>query len=594
MPNRSTYIIAAILILTTFFLALFSIQEETFTFDETAHVGAGFSYLTKKDMRLNPEHPPLIKNISAFPLLFLDLNFPGDHPSWTQEEPPQWWFQFDFANQFLYHSGNNPDKILFWSRIPMILVLVFLAWFIFFWAKEMFGNKTALLSLFLFSFSPTFLAHGRLVTTDIAAALGTVLATYFWLKFLKNPAKKNIISAGLIFGLTMLFKFSLILLVPFFALLTLVYIWIKPKEELSLSKLNYLFLSLMVIIVGMVLIVFPVYQFHTLNYPAQRQIRDTQYLITNTSLPRLWQELNIWMANQPILGPFSQYFLGLSLAINRSATGHTTYFLGEVSASGWTSYFPVVYLIKEPLPLHILTLIALCYLAFKMKKLFWVNTFSRIKNWIKNNFSQFAMLLFLGIYWLTSLTSELNIGVRHLLPTFPFTFFLVSAATIHLFNSLKPSIKPYALTILGILLFWQAFSVFSIYPHFLAYANEVIGGPDNLHLYAVDSNLDWGQDLKRLKKWLDENKIDKIYLDYFGGGDTQYYLKEKFAPWWGTRNPEDLPQGSYLAVSISQLQGGRGKPVPGFDQPALYYTWLDQYTPIARIGYSIFVYRIIE
>ena len=306
MPNRSTYIIAAILILTTFFLALFSIQEETFTFDETAHVGAGFSYLTQKDMRLNPEHPPLIKNISAFPLLFLDLNFPGDHPSWTQEEPPQWWFQFDFANQFLYHSGNNPDKILFWSRIPMILVFIFLGWFIFFWAKEMFGNKTALLSLFLFSFSPTLLAHGRLVTTDIAAALGTVLATYFWLKFLKNPAKKNIISAGLIFGLTMLFKFSLIVLVPFFALLTLVYIWIKPKEELSLSKLNYLFLSLMVIIVGMVLIVFPVYQFHTLNYPAQRQIRDTQYLITNTSLPRLWQELNLWMAIHPILRPFSQ------------------------------------------------------------------------------------------------------------------------------------------------------------------------------------------------------------------------------------------------------------------------------------------------
>jgi hypothetical protein len=142
------------------------------------------------------------------------------------------------------------------------------------------------------------------------------------------------------------------------------------------------------------------------------------------------------------------------------------------------------------------------------------------------------------------------------------------------------------------LLLWQAISVISIYPHFLAYFNELAGGPNQGYIYTVDSNLDWGQDLKRLKKWVDEKGIDKIYVDYFGGGDAEYYLKEKYAPWWGQRKPEELPRGSYLAISATLLQGGRGIPVPSLNQPSGEYRWLDEYQPIIMIGYSIFVYYI--
>lgn len=141
---------------------------------------------------------------------------------------------------------------------------------------------------------------------------------------------------------------------------------------------------------------------------------------------------------------------------------------------------------------------------------------------------------------------------------------------------------------------WQAFTVIAIYPYFLTYFNEIVGRPDQGYHYTVNSNLDWGQDLRRLTKWVDEKGIDKIYVDYFGGADVQYYLKEKFSPWWGTRNPQELPSGSYLAVSVSFLQGGRGKPVPGFNQDHSYYLWLDNYEPIAKIGNSIFVYKIAK
>ena len=197
--NIYVYIVAGLLLLIMFLLSVFSIKDDTLTYDESSHIPSGYSYLTQRDYRMNPEHPPLIKDLAALPLLFLHLNFPKDNPNWTQASPAVWWNQFDFGREFLYNSGNNPDKILFWARLPMILVLVIFGWFVFMWARKLWGNKAALIALFLFSFFPTFLAHGRLVTTDIGAAFGAVFATYFWLEFLEKYDEKifNLRGAGI-------------------------------------------------------------------------------------------------------------------------------------------------------------------------------------------------------------------------------------------------------------------------------------------------------------------------------------------------------------------------------------------------------------
>ena len=128
--------------------------------------------------------------------------------------------------------------------------------------------------------------------------------------------------------------------------------------------------------------------------------------------------------------------------------------------------------------------------------------------------------------------------------------------------------------------------------HYLSYFNELAGSSKTGYKFVVDSNYDWGQDLKRLTRFVEENKIEKIYVDYFGGGDVSYYLGEKYLPWSGTNPPEQFPKGNYLAVSATFLQGGRGKPAPGFDQPTGYYNWLNSYQPITRAGKSIFIYYI--
>ncbi len=142
------------------------------------------------------------------------------------------------------------------------------------------------------------------------------------------------------------------------------------------------------------------------------------------------------------------------------------------------------------------------------------------------------------------------------------------------------------------LLIWYAWEAFQIYPHFIAYFNELASGPEKGHHYVTDSNLDWGQDLKRLTKFVEKQNIQTIYIDYFGGDSPSYRLKEKFRPWWGNRDPNELPPNSWLAISATFLQGGRSEPGPDFNQSTRFYEWLNQYEPIQRIGYSIFVYRI--
>lgn len=587
MFNRSANIVAGVFLTFVFFIALFSVWNDSLTMDEVAHLPAGYSYLTQKDMRLNPEHPPLIKDLAAIPLLFIkNIRFPSEIDAWQKDINGQWAFGF----HFLYQMGNPADKMIFWGRIPMILLLILLGFYIFKWTRELYGNKAAILALFLFSFSPTFITHGRLITTDVGAATGAFISLYYFVKFLKDSSKKNLIFSAIALVFAQLIKFSLFLLFPVFFILIFFFVATRATNFKSFLKLfsNY-FLKFILIGILVLLLIWPLYQYHVLNYPPERQARDSEFLLSTHPFQFL-RKVIPQMAQIPILRAWAQYFLGLSMVFQRAVGGHTTYFLGEVSASGWYHYFPVVYLIKEPLALHILTAICLIYVAFLIKKPFWKKPFSRFLEWLKKHFVEFAMLVFVLFYWGFSIASPLNIGVRHLLPVFPFTFLLVGGV-IDLWLKSPPFGIKYL--VLLVLILWQIVSVISIYPHFLAYFNELVGGPNQGYIYTVNSNLDWGQDLKRLKKWADLQGIEKIYVNYFGGSDSEYYLKEKFEPWWETRDPNDLPRGSYLVVSATFLQGGRGFPVPGFNQPYHYYLWLYQHEPpIAKIGYSIFVYYI--
>tara|TARA_Y100000310_G_scaffold341849_1_gene442449 strand:- start:5321 stop:7069 length:1749 start_codon:yes stop_codon:yes gene_type:complete len=577
LTDKLTKLLAVLLLTSMFAAAFLSMKDDSLTFDELAHIPAGYSYLTQQDYRINPEHPPLAKDLAAFPLLFLNLNFPSQSQNWLQEEQaPPWWAQFNLGTEFLYQSGNNPQDIIIWSRLPMILLLMVLGWFTFTWARHLEGNKAALLALGLFAFSPTLLAHGRLVTTDIAAALGAVLAMFFWIHFLKEPTKKHIFIAGIAFGVAMLLKFSLVLLIPVFGVLTILY---PLLHGFSWKKL-FSFIGKAVIagIVGMILVIWPVYAWHTANYPAPNQLRDTiADLSPSEILPH--EQIVIEMTKQPLLRPLAQYFRGVSMALQRSSFGNTTYFRGQVSADAFPLYFPTLYLLKTPLALQLLTLLGLAGILFALFR-------KGLAAWIREHFAFFAIFLFLAVYWGFAVTGNLNIGVRHLLPILPFVYVLTAWGILYL-SSLLPYKKAFV-GVVGILLLWYAGSALSAFPHYISYYNELAGGTDNGYKIAVDSNYDWGQDFHRLVTYVEEHSIKKIHLDYFGGENPAYWLGQRYTK----LNPNNPPTEGWIAVSANQLMGGIAEPAKGFDQETDYYNWLSSKEPVAKAGKSIFIYHV--
>jgi len=614
MNKITANILAGGLLTLMFGLAFFSILGDANTMDELAHTPAGYSYIVKQDMRLNPEHPPLLKDLAGLSVWLgskitgTQIAFPDQSYSWKDKINGQW----EFGRELLFRNGNDADKIIFWARLPMILIMILLGFYVFKWARELYGNKAGIIALFLYSFSPTFLAHGRLVTTDIGAAAAFFIATYYIIKWLQDSTKKNLIIAGIVFGLALLTKFSLVLLIPYFIVITLLWMIINKDWK-------PMFGLILIGIIAMAL-VYPLYLFHTWNYPMEKQIADANHNLA-TYGNRLLADPVLWMNTQTILRPYGQFFTGLLMVIQRASGGNTAYFMGEISNVAWPLYFPIVFLIKVPLTL--LILMALALLSFSLTKVRTPKTKTgvlsllRIKSgFFKKYFVEISLFIFLGIYWYTSITSNLNIGVRHVLPIFPIIYILIAGQISKwirmpqgpilekikltpkkLFVSVKMTTKAYfklclKYLILIILLLWYASGVIRIYPHFISYFNESVGGPSQGYKYVTDSNLDWGQDLKRLAQYVEENKIRTIYVDYFGGDDLTYRLDDRYNPWWGDRNPNELPANSWLAISASFLQGGRGVTVKNFQAKTDYYNWLNDYEPVTVIGNSIFVYYI--
>ncbi len=147
MVSKINSTIACLMLGFMFVLMFFSSWNDSATMDELAHIPAGYSYLTQQDYRLNPEHPPLIKDLTALPLLLLNLNFPTNVDSWQKDINGQW----TMGAIFLYEAGNNADRILRFSRFPVMLLALLFGWLLFRWIRRIYGDKVALLALFFFN-----------------------------------------------------------------------------------------------------------------------------------------------------------------------------------------------------------------------------------------------------------------------------------------------------------------------------------------------------------------------------------------------------------------------------------------------------------
>jgi hypothetical protein len=269
--------------------------------------------------------------------------------------------------------------------------------------------------------------------------------------------------------------------------------------------------------------------------------------------------------------------------LGRTGGGTPAFFLGQYGSGGWWAYFPVAFAIKTPLPTLLLLIAALAL-------------------WLRRRtggahdealLGSLCTLLPILVYWGLAVTSSFNIGYRHLLPTLPFAYVLAGWQLAGLLQR-DGRRRQWALALLGGALAWLAVGTVVVAPHYLAFFNAIAGGPDGGYRYLVDSNLDWGQDLPGLARYVEEEGLERVYLSWFGaahpeayglpfhplpgfwrfGGDAAVYGYNPYAPEPGT-----------YAISASNLQG-----VALSDRDT--YAWFRTQTPIARIGHSIHIYRV--
>ncbi|MBX4190343.1 glycosyltransferase family 39 protein [Candidatus Parcubacteria bacterium] len=408
------YILLSTIIGVAATLCLTSVWNDSPIVDEIPHIGAGYSYVVSGDYRFNPEHPPLAKDLAGLALLPLDLNQAAlSMPlqgNWPSDVHGQW----NLGRTLIYLTGNDAIKVVHAAKMPMLLFFIISALIVFTWSRKLYGNWQAILATFLFCLSPTIIAHSRFVTTDIAALFGVLLSSYFFIKYIEKPSRSHMWLSAITFGIALLTKFSTFLLVPYFLIVALVWGLLHKQTPQALSR------TILIMALGLIVIVGPVYQYHVHNYPPALQKADTKIIFQNSVHPAI-TNLIVNTADKPVLRPFAQYFLGLTMVFQRNAGGNRTYFLGELYNHGLKSYFPIVYFLKEPLPFWGLVLMLIIAGAYKFK-----NSKLKVKSWIKNNFQESALLIWLVIYWYFSITANVNIGIRHLIPVYGFTYILVA------------------------------------------------------------------------------------------------------------------------------------------------------------------------
>jgi 4-amino-4-deoxy-L-arabinose transferase-like glycosyltransferase len=463
------------------------------------------------------------------------------------------------------------------------------------------GFKVGFFVLLLYVFSPTILAHGRLVTTDVPAALAITLAIYFYLKFLESPnSLTNILKAGLFLGVALLTKFSSFILLPYFIFLVILRKIIMPligcRERISF----FIIIKVLGIFLGAFLLVGLVYSYNMSSYPRDRQIQDTLSIMSYSQASLKDGQIVILGITNSLVRPYVHYTSGLLRTLARANKSTPEFFLGHLNLSiNWWYYFPIIYFSKEPIALHLLVLLSFFggIIFIKKKELFF--SLEKTESFLEQHFQIMAIIFFVILYFSLSMMSSINIGVRHLMPIFPFLYILV-ALSINKWLNYDDFLKQRFKKIIIVLCFgWYIISGLSAYPNYLTYYNEFVGGQKSGYKIALNSNYDWGQDLKRLSTWIEERKIDKIYLDFFGRSDPGYYLGEKYRPWYGSTfwslrgkqvsKPEEFPRGNYLAVSITYLLTGNWRN-PGTDQKD--YDWLSNKQFVGRVGQTIFVYYI--
>jgi tetratricopeptide (TPR) repeat protein len=529
------------------------------TWDEPHHLFDGYTIWTQHDYTLNPEVPPLIKLTAALPLLRHSFAVP---PNRGRDVPTE---AFLDGRSFVF--GNGPNRTLQPARYACMAYTLALGLLIYLFAAEVFGTIAGFFALALFVFDPNFLAHGALVTTDVGSACLFLAAIYTFYRYSSQPSWPRLLLAGLATGLLLAAKFTGIFIFPMLLALALV----EGLSSRSIRILTQRIGGFVIVCLCAWMVLWAFYGFRYKAAPAGRELNPplAKYLDRMYD-QRDAQQLRI-LAHVHVLP--EAYIWGLENT-KQTEFEDTSYFWGKVYRHGNWAYFPVAFLVKSTLPFLLLLLLAV--IAYR-----WgLHDYLRALGFL---------LIPAAIYFAVSMHSDMNIGARHLLPVYAFLYVVVGGIA----ASLLARNLSWALP-LALLLAWQIFASVRIMPAYMAYGNEAWGGPSRVHKYLSDANVDWGQQLYDVKRYLDTKHITNCWFAYFPDGAIEpsdygihcHRLPTTDSLWW-LDLPMSVPpviDGTVL-ISDSDLEG-----IEFGDGPLNPYDSFRGMKPVASIQYGVDVY----
>jgi hypothetical protein len=548
----------ALIILVACLLAAGSWRIYSNTWDEPEHLAAGLELLDRGHYEYDTEHPPLARVLLALgPYLAGARSFGTPPPDGTQE-----------GKDILYVGGHY-ERFLLLARagtLPFLVLLLLATWL---WARRLFASAgAALLAVLLLVSVPPILGHAALATLDVAAAATTLLALYALERWLESARPQDAVFFGLTAGIAVATKFSA---VPFIAV-SLVALGLSQgvmhwrgaaRPGVAGAAIGARFGGLLLVTLAALVPLLAVYMPRNVD-PAAVQIRfdwAVQYLLTRHGYAHVLGVAlqHLWLPREA-----KDLLNGIIAVKAHNDSGHRSYLFGQVSLNGWWYFYLVTLAVKTPLPLLAAGPLGLAWLA----RTGWRE---------RDGWALAPAVLVLAILIFASTFSRINIGVRHVLILYPFLALGGAYLLWRIWASLELVPHRFAQVAgraaLLILVLWQLSTLWRAYPDYLPYFNELVSNPERV---LVDSDLDWGQDLKRLEVRAQALGIAQLQLAYLGSAD----LAREPLPPFQMLKPRQPVSGW---VAISALARTRNPSD---------YAWLEGYRPLERIGKTIDLYYI--
>jgi hypothetical protein len=579
-------------------------------YDEPLHFMGAWIQTHDGDFRCNPEDPPLWKFYVAAGTSGSDLTIPTTD-FWNEMLKVDPGPSIHLANLVLYQTpANDAEKVLRAARARMLFLGVILGASIGWWAWRLAGRFAAIVAIAAFSFDPNFLAHSLLVKNDVPITLVfVILMGLIWLAGERATALR-IAGVILLVAVALTTKFSGLLAIPILAIALACRVAInRPWPVLRWTLATRLHRSYVAALILLVSISFgyffiwacygfrfgpslnpsELFDFSRSSTPILDAAKSEMILRQDPvplSIPaaQMQQWLNEWRPSATVRlvqwlnhhRIFPQSWLYGFLYTYATSLTRPGFLCGEIRLDGWWYYFPFAMAFKTPLA----TIIGLALAAILF--------FARLRN-SKSPLDPWAIcaaIIFPAIYFLVAIRSHLNIGLRHILPVYPFLFILLGVMAVRA-GSRRRKMTNVAVTILFLGLLSETLAA---YPNFIPFFNIAAGGSRGGLSLLSDSNIDWGQDLPSLGQWQRNHPDRQLWLSQFALPDPRYYgIRYVQMPGATFYQPDLKPNSIYpnvYAISPVSLQGTY---IPA-DQHYIYAHFLDQH-PFEILNGTIYLFN---